>query len=188
MRTLRTLAAATLAVGVTLSAAGTATAYTGTPLETGTGFVGKGELQDPWGWNNQTLQGNASGVSFTVESQGRYEYDCEWVTGEGTRGQRTHEVTHKRTSAVSSGLEHDLRTNGSRKNVQVTGFTLTGFSSTTVSGAELPAVGAPCLGQGAHGTVTDVRVLDAGEGARLLAHYPGLTSIVLQPTSEAVVQ
>ena len=188
MRTIRSLTTAALAVGVVLSGAGTASAYTGTPLESGTGFVAKSELQDPWGWNNQTLQQNASAVSFTVESQGRYEYDCEWVTGEGTRGQRTHEVTHKRTSLVSSGLEFETRTNKSRTNVQVTGFVLTGFSSSTESGtAALPAVGGPCLGEGAHGTVTDVRVLDAGAGGQLLAHYPGLTSIVLQDTNETTV-
>ena len=187
MRTVRTLATAALAVGVALSGAGAATAYTGTPLQTGTGFVGKGELQDPWGWNNQTLQQNASGVSFSVESQGRYEYDCEWVTGEGTRGQRTHQVTHKRTSLVSSALDYETRTNQSKKNVQVTGFVLTGFSSASEPGTALPVVGGPCLGQGANGTVTDVRVLDAGAGGQLLAHYPGLTSIVLQDTNEALV-
>ena len=31
---------------------------------TGTGFVGKGDIQVPMGWNNKQLQNNAGGVSL----------------------------------------------------------------------------------------------------------------------------
>lgn len=53
-KTLVALAAATLA---TVAIA----AVTFDPV-TGTGFVGKGDVQTAFGWNNQQLQQNADGV------------------------------------------------------------------------------------------------------------------------------
>lgn len=35
---------------------------------TGTGFVGKGDLQTPWGWNNQKMQIEALNITFSYNS------------------------------------------------------------------------------------------------------------------------
>jgi hypothetical protein len=171
---IRTIASAATAAALVVGGAAFAGAYTGTPLENGQGFVGKGELQTPWSWNNQALQSRAKDVSFTVESESTYEYVCQWVTGEGTRGEKTHKVTQTRSSSVVDTVAYDTRV----KN-QITGFRLSGFSATTPTGV-VPVVGDSCLGEGAEGTV--ISVSEQGSSANLLAHYPGLTSIVLQPT------
>jgi hypothetical protein len=171
---IRTIASAATAAALVVGGAAVASAYTGTPLDNGQGFVGKGELQTPWGWNNQALQTKAKDVSFTVESESSYEFVCQWITGEGTRGERTHRITQRRSSSVVDNVAYDARV----KN-QITGFNLAGFGSTAANG-EVPVVGGPCLGEGANGTITAVSEL--GSSANLLAHYPGLASIVLQPT------
>jgi hypothetical protein len=171
---IRTIASAATAAALVLGGASVASAYTGTPLENGKGFVGKGELQTPWGWNNQALQSKAKDVSFTVESESRYEYDCEWTTG--TKNVKVHQITHKRSASVVDSVAYDARV----KN-QITGFNLVGISLTMETGDPVPSIGDTCLGDGANGTVTEVRELQ-GSAANLLAHYPGLTSIVLQPT------
>ncbi|MBE8525423.1 hypothetical protein ILP97_49455 [Amycolatopsis sp. H6(2020)] len=64
-----------------------AQAYT-SDTATGTGFVGKGEIQTPFGWNNDKLQANAGGVSFTYDATDTYDAVYGWITGEapGARG------------------------------------------------------------------------------------------------------
>lgn len=52
------------AAAVALGAPAAASAATLDPA-TGSGFVGKGEIQTAYGWNNTTLQKNASGVTFS---------------------------------------------------------------------------------------------------------------------------
>jgi hypothetical protein len=46
------------------------------------GFVGKGDLQIPWGWNNQTAQTeiSAGNVKFDYVQSARYDVTCEWDT------------------------------------------------------------------------------------------------------------
>jgi hypothetical protein len=48
---------------------------------TGTGFVGKGDVQSAFGWNNQQLQANAAGVSFTYIVEGTLSQTCEREAG-----------------------------------------------------------------------------------------------------------
>jgi hypothetical protein len=106
----------------------------------GSGFVGKGDVQTAFGFNNQQLQSNASGLSFSYIAEQTYEGVCEWTTGEGTRGQQTHDVTHQKSSTINAAIAFDARA----KN-QISGFILNGFSSTTEEGS-VPAVGDPCPG------------------------------------------
>jgi hypothetical protein len=113
---------------------------------TGTGFVGKGDVQLAFGWNNKQLQTNASGVSFSYNTTDTYDAVCQWVTGEGTRGEKTHTVTQEKSTAVNSAIAYDPRV----KN-QITGFTLKEFGATTTTG-EVPEVGGACQGGGAGGT------------------------------------
>ncbi|WP_051314969.1 hypothetical protein [Alteribacter aurantiacus] len=110
----------------------------------GQGFVGKGDVQSVLGYNNAQLQQNAEKLKFTYESVDTYEITVEWTTGEGTRGEKTHTVEHKRTSTFSSGVDYDTR-----KAKQVTGFNLTGFDNVSTEG-NIPEVGDEFPGNSGH--------------------------------------
>ncbi|WP_411732241.1 hypothetical protein [Paeniglutamicibacter sp.] len=96
---------------------------------TGTGFVGKGDVQDAFGWNDRDLQANHGGVSFalTAESTSTTTWSCF-----NSKNQKTQDRWHTVTANTTGGLVHDARTNPQDK---VTGFLLTGLAegSTSVS-------------------------------------------------------
>ncbi|MBM7095402.1 hypothetical protein JSY36_06530 [Bacillus sp. H-16] len=110
----------------------------------GQGFVGKGDVQSALGYNNSQLQQNADKLEFTYQSVDTYEITVEWTTGEGTRGEKTHTVEHKRTSTFSSDVDYDTR-----KAKQVTGFYLEGFANETTEG-NIPEVGDEFPGNSGH--------------------------------------
>ena len=117
---------------------------------TGTGFVGKGDVQLAFGWNNKQLQDNAGGVGFVYNQTTSYTGVCTWTTGEGTRGERTHNVDHTTSTAVLSTIGYEARKNSSGKDGSITGFFLIGNGATTTTGGEAPVVGAPCHGNEGH--------------------------------------
>jgi hypothetical protein len=160
-----------LSLGIVGCAAATVVAYAAVTFDpsTGTGFVGKGDLQTPWGWNDTKLQTCASGISFYfhTEQSATYSAVCEFTTGEGTRGQRTHLVTHTidRVSAVNSAINYDARRNNQGR---ITGFNLTGVgaSVSTASTGDVPVVGGPCPGnQGHDGVWASVQLVSAAAPA-----------------------
>lgn len=104
-------------------------------LSTGTGFVGKGDVQNAFGWNNTQLQNNASGVSLTYDAVETYEVELYWETETGNGKVIIHEVTIPRHTSVNASIAYDART----KN-QITGFNLTGLGATTYEGF-VPVVG-----------------------------------------------
>jgi len=166
-----------LALVAMLVAAGAAFAYT--LNADGTGFVGKGEVQTAFGWNNAALQKNASGVTFSYNTQDTYTAVCTFTTGEGTRGEQTHNIDHNTSTTVSSAVAYDARV----KN-QITGFTLKGFGATTTTGGSVPVVGEPCPGnQGTDGTWTSVT--KTGSTGGLYATFGGV-SVLLPQTPPAV--
>jgi len=146
---------------------------------TGTGFVGKGDVQLAFGWNNQTLQANASGVTFTYNATDTYSATCTWVTGEGTRGEQTHNVDIPRHTAVNSVIASSGRDISSGLNGPNTGFKLTGFGTTTTEGT-VPVVGDACVGNDGginqNGTWTAVSLVSSTGG--LFVNF-GATSIQL---------
>jgi hypothetical protein len=167
-----------LSLGLAACGAVVVTAYAAVTFNsaTGSGFVGKGDLQTPWGWNDPTLQANAAGIEFyyATSSTSSYSAVCEFTTGEGTRGQRTHEVTHRQdvVAAVNSAVAYEARKNSQGK---VTGFNLTGFgATTTTSSGSVPVVGGPCPGNEGHdGVWTSVTLLSASStGGGLFATSP----------------
>lgn len=170
---LRTAAAAVAAAGATLLLfTGAAQAYTMDSL--GNGFVGKGEVQTVFEWNNAKLQSNASGVTFSYRTAEEYTAVCTFITGEGTRGEQTHNVPREVTTAVSAAVAYDTRVRN-----QITGFTLQGFSTTTVTG-ELPVVGGACAGGGPEGGTWTSVTLTSSQGG-LYAGY-GTEWKLLTPT------
>jgi hypothetical protein len=114
--------------------------------ERGTGFVGKGDVQLAYGWNNAQLQANAAGVTFTYGHTETYTAVCSWITGEGTRGEQPHNVPHGRTVAVNATIAYDARTMR-----QITGFNLKGFGDTYTEIGTVPVVGGACMGNPGHG-------------------------------------
>ena len=143
------------------------TAYAAVTFDpaTGIGFVGKGDLQTPWGWNDAKLQNEAPGVSFYYHSSATSLYSavCTWTTGEGKKGEKVHNVSHNKevVNVVSSSVLCDLRKNGNNK---VTGFNLMGCTaqSSTVETNVAPVVGAPCMGNEGHGGVwTEVTLISS---------------------------
>jgi hypothetical protein len=132
---------------------------------TGIGQVGKGDLQTPWGWNDAKLQNCGSGVRFYYHTEGTATYSavCTWITGEGKKGEKVHNVTHKldRISSVNSTVNYDARKNSNGK---ITGFVLTGLgdATTVTASGEVPVVGGPCPGNEGHdGVWSSVEVLSS---------------------------
>jgi hypothetical protein len=180
-----------------LAATVTAFALTTFSLTDGIGFVGKGDVQTPWGWNDQKLQANASTISFFYDSTSTVGYSavCEFTTGEGTRGEKVHEVTHKKemTQALSSAVAYDTRKNNQNK---VTGFKLSGFTGDAItvdSGGPVPFVGAPCPGNpGTEGVWTSVTITSSSSTGGLYATSPlapeALSSILIWDSITGSVQ
>ncbi len=144
---------------------------------TGTGFVGKGDVQLAFGWNNAVLQTNALLLTFSLETEARYIAMCEWETGTpGEHGYQIHHRTHKKKVSVNNTLTYDARTRN-----QVTGFFLTGFGTVSESGDEVPVVGGPCPGnQGNGGVWISVEVSGSGGTTGGLYVTFGPTTVLLQ--------
>jgi hypothetical protein len=163
---MKILKIAALSAATIMISAGSASAYT--MDADGYGFVGKGEVQTPFGWNNSTLQRYATEVTFTYEESTTYNAVCSWVTGEGTRGEKAHDVTHKRSTEVEANVDADPRKTKGQQ--QFTGFILKGFGESTSSGV-VPIVGEACMGNEGHGgTWSDVTETGSTPGG-LYAHH-----------------
>jgi hypothetical protein len=151
-------AVAALGAGMLLAAAGSASAYT---LDaSGLGWVGKGEVQSAYGWNNKAMQDNVSGVTFVYDSTSTFEVTCEFDTPGGTH----HVITNTKTTGVLASMGSDARTNSSGKQGPMTGWYLTGFGSGTSTGGAVPAVGDGCPGNSGLGAITAVTQTGVGEG------------------------
>jgi hypothetical protein len=166
-----------LAGVLTLAIAGVAAATVTFDSNTGRGFVGKGDVQLAFGWNNAVLQANARLVSFSYDAVDTYEATCTWVTGEGTRGERTHDIDIPRRTSISSTIAYDARTHR-----QVDGFILNGFVGDPTVGGTVPVVGEACVaedgdGIAQNGTWTTVTLLGSTGG--LYVSYGG-NSVLLQ--------
>lgn len=149
-----------LLVGIVaaLAFASVAVALTTFNPSTGTGFVGKGDVQTPWSWNNNTLQNHAGSVSFNYQeiNDTAYYVTCEWDTG------TIHVVHHTQTTnhALSDTVAYDV-SSATRNNPRgnVTGFNLNGPIGDPVvtdGGDPIPVVGDTCPGNSGLGLVTGV--------------------------------
>ena len=137
---------------------------------TGTGFVGKGDVQLAFGWNNATLQKNASGVTFTYNAVDTYDAECYWETETGNGKIIVHDITVPKHTSVNATIAYDPRVRN-----QITGFNLKGFG-TTVTDGTVPVVGDACPGNNP-GTIIGVTLTSSTGG--LYVNY-GTTSVLLQ--------
>ncbi len=94
---------------------------------TGAGFVGKGDVQDAFGWNNAALQANASGVTFTFESDAQYAQSCM-----KDNARQTIYKDFKKTVAIDAAVTVEARRNSQGA---VTGFVLSGFGGDATDGS-----------------------------------------------------
>lgn len=116
------IALALVAVMVTSTAAMAAVTF---DPPTGTGFVGKGDVQLAFGWNNADLQSKAAGVTFTYQSVDKYVQSCQKII-ENKKETKVLEQDFNKTQEVNSTVAYDTRKNSQQ---QITGFNLTGFGS-----------------------------------------------------------
>ncbi len=140
--------------------------------EFGTGFVGKGDVQNAFGWNNNLLQRNASGVGFKYLATDEYDAVCTWTTGTPPHEQ-THHVSHTETAALNSTIAYDPRVRS-----QITGFNLNGPSGEPTVTGEVPEVGQACQGQGTDGTWSSVTLVSSSDA--LYVTYNGNQVLIWQ--------
>lgn len=110
------------------------------------GFVGKGDVQLAFGWNNAQLQNKANDVKFSYVAKSTTDVGCEWYTG-SDRNLKRHEVQHDSVTEVSSQVVGTARKNSQ---LDVTGFML---GSIAVPIGDIPAIGDACPGNPGNGAV-----------------------------------
>jgi hypothetical protein len=166
---LKAFAAAGATALLTATAAFAAVTFDAT---TGTGFVGKGDVQLEFGWNNAALQRNASGVSFQYKEETFYDVTCEWETVTGGPRSKTilHDVTLNKRTSVRSSIAYDPRVRN-----QITGFNLTGLSSSISQGTE-PVVGGSC--PQAHATAEITEVVETRSSGGLFVEHGGISKLL----------
>jgi hypothetical protein len=154
----KTAAAAALGAALLIGGAASASAYT--MDASGVGWVGKGEVQTAYGWNNKSMQTNVGGVTFVYDASATFTVTCEFDTPGGNH----HVITQTKSTDVNATVSSDARNNSNGKDGPMTGWYLTGFGTTTTQGPAVPAVGDGCPGNSGLGAVTSVEQTGSGDG------------------------
>ena len=90
-------------------------------------------------------------ATFTYNATDNYSGVCTWTTGEGTKGEKTHDISHNTSTVVNSSVAYEARKNSQGAQGPITGFNLNGFSGiVTTSGQDAPVVDQPCMGNEGH--------------------------------------
>jgi hypothetical protein len=82
-------------------------------------YIGKGNVQTLFGWNNATMQTNHQAVSFQYKTMARYSYTCEWTINAGPQT-LDQDVNVFGVTRINATIISD-----SRKTGQWTGWNLT---------------------------------------------------------------
>jgi hypothetical protein len=122
-------------VGLAACVAATVTAFALITFDpaTGIGFVGKGDVQLVYGWNNGALQQNAASVKFRANTTTVIE--TSWMCL-NENNQQTQERT-RTTTTETAGVVTTI----ARERNQITGFNLNGYiggATTTTTETEGP--------------------------------------------------
>lgn len=107
----------------------------------GYGFVGKGDVQLIYGWNNKALQDNASDVDFRISSVTETTWTCTKVVELGNGGENEIVQERTRTTTLQGLFVTVARENSKGKDGPVTGFYLNGFEGDPTFVTDGPAVG-----------------------------------------------
>jgi hypothetical protein len=114
-----------MAIAAAIAAAGQAAVVID---EDGLGFVGKGDIQSVYGWNNAQLQAHAHLLEFRFVASSEATWQCEEWQDHQVHGLRLLGVLEYEITSVASNVAYDARKN---KQGQITGFNLNGFSDTS---------------------------------------------------------
>jgi len=95
--------------------------------ELGVGFVGKGDVQTVYDWNNSMLQANAHLLQFKFSSAGTVSWYCEGVN---KNGQTVTSNVRNEDIGTSTYIAYDARKN---RTGQITGFILAGFEGNAIT-------------------------------------------------------
>lgn len=156
------VAACIVALGVGVGTASTANAATNfdsdpKSLTFGTGFIGKGDIQTPWGWSDALFQANWSGVTISYKTNTRAVQTCgyEYMDWDGKAKTATQDsgVLEKNTTSIAfTELGKDGRNN---KQEKITGIRITGLGENRVvsdigdaGDPTVPDDGTPCAPTG----------------------------------------
>jgi len=103
--------------------------------EEGIGFVGKGDIQSVFNWNNSMLQENAHLIQFKFSRAGTVSWVCEGVNAAGVtiRSDRRNEDI-----GASTYVAYDARRN---RTGQITGFLLVGLIENSTTQNEIGSCG-----------------------------------------------
>ncbi|EKO3565507.1 hypothetical protein [Vibrio metschnikovii] len=90
--------------------------------ENGVGFVGKGDVQQVFDWNNSKLQENAHNLQFRMATTGTTTWTCEGINPAGIVVIQQYE----QLQGVNSSVAFDPRRN---RTGQITGFHMNGIQT-----------------------------------------------------------
>jgi hypothetical protein len=116
-----------VASALVLTVIGTAVAAVTFDSATGTGFVGKGDVQLALNMNNKQLQDNAGSLTFAAVTSEVTEvsWTCTNTNNENTQ------VRERTTTTSVQGVVSSV----ARERNQITGFNITGYSGSATSGS-----------------------------------------------------
>jgi hypothetical protein len=133
-------------------------------LETGVGFVGKGDVQSVFGWNNPALQANHAGVQFRIAMSMETTWTCS-----RPHPVKPEDIVQERSSTTTL---QGLLSSTARERNQITGFLLEGFDGTPTSSTDGPAVGT-CPSTHSDFTFDEESVEENGGGGGVQVKHPG---------------
>jgi hypothetical protein len=130
----------------------------------GVGTVGKGDIQDLFGWNNAALQTNAPSLRFQLLTMSGATWQCLGYNPQGHAVLTTHALEG---TAVESAVAFEVRRNGQGN---VTGFTLNGADVAAVTYTEVGKCPSPALRAGwvQQPALVEDSLVYSGGGAPLL--------------------
>lgn len=136
---------------------------------TGTGFVGKGTVQNAFGWSSRTLQQQTGNLEFTASYTVTYVMHCSYTGYLNGNPVERHVERH-----LGESLAYGTRTKG-----QAAGFLLTGIAANT-SDFTVPRLGGTCPGFPGGSVVLSLRAA-WNSGVQLFvadAKMPGLPHLL----------
>ena len=148
---------ALLATSLTATAAVTYDAH-------GVGSVGKGDIQDLFGWNNAALQAKATSLRFQLLTMSGATWQCLGYNPQNKPVLTTHALEG---TAVESAVAYEVRKNSQG---HVTGFVLTGADVAAVTYTEVGKCPSPSLRAGwvQQPALVEGSLVYSGGGAPLL--------------------
>lgn len=125
MSAIRKFAAVAAGATAVLTFGAVATAAVTFNPESGTGFVGKGDVQLVYGWNNAELQSKAGSISFRYSAVEVSEVSWTCTNTNNDKEQLRERTTTRSVQGVVSSI--------ARERNQVTGFVLKGYAGSPSS-------------------------------------------------------